>query len=495
MAFFYKPGDGWAADVIPFFWQGEYHLFYLKDFRDIPAHGEGTPWYHLSTRDFVTFEDHGEALARGTVDVQDLYVFTGSVIERDGLFHIFYTGHNPHFRGQGRPEQAVMHAVSDDLDNWRKAPADTFAVPSEGYERHDWRDPFVFWNEEMGEYWMLLAARLTEGSPRRRGCTALCASADLATWEVRAPLWSPKLYYTHECPDLFKMGDWWYLLFSEFSQATVTRYRMARSSGGPWRTPAHDTFDGRAFYAAKTASDGHRRFIFGWNPTQVGERNDGAWQWGGNIVVHEVRQEDDGSLTICVPASVSRAFAERIPAVFTADAPNVLVHDDTVTIEASYAFRSVLISGLPDSCRISMTISFAENTDSFGLMLHARDDGNAAYFSRFEPSNNRLVLDSWPRPGDVPFMVGMERPLRLIPETPLTVEALIDGTVCEVYAGGAAVMSARLYPLPVGPSDQPDAEETPTAELAGRDSAGGNAWGLFVSEGSATFHGVAVFRR
>src|SRR6185312_10754497 len=104
VSFFYKPSDGWAADAIPFYWQGEYHLFYLKDFRDPTAHGEGTPWYHLSTHDFVIFQDHGEALARGTVDDQDLYVFTGSVIEREGLFHIFYTGHNPHFRGQGRPE-------------------------------------------------------------------------------------------------------------------------------------------------------------------------------------------------------------------------------------------------------------------------------------------------------------------------------------------------------------------------------------------------------
>ena len=61
------------------------------------------------------------------------------------------------------------------------------------------------------------------------------------------------LYFTHECPDLFRMGEWWYLVFSEFSERCVTRYRMARSLAGPWLAPAEDTFDGRAFYAAKTA--------------------------------------------------------------------------------------------------------------------------------------------------------------------------------------------------------------------------------------------------
>src|SRR5579871_4325379 len=175
MTLFYKPVDGWAADCIPFYWQGIFHLFYLKDYRDLRGHGEGTPWYHLSTRDFVTFVDHGEALPRGGPGEQDLYVFTGCVLADAGAFHIFYTGHNPHLRRAGQPEQAVMHAVSDDLLTWRKIPEDTFYAPPDRYEAHDWRDPFVFWNPDAGEYWMLLAARLKEGPSGRRGCTALCA--------------------------------------------------------------------------------------------------------------------------------------------------------------------------------------------------------------------------------------------------------------------------------------------------------------------------------
>lgn len=54
---------------------------------------------------------------------------------------------------------------------------------------------------------MLLAARLKEGPAGRRGCVALCASKDLTGWEVRDPFWAPYLYTTHECPDLFRMGN------------------------------------------------------------------------------------------------------------------------------------------------------------------------------------------------------------------------------------------------------------------------------------------------
>jgi sucrose-6-phosphate hydrolase SacC (GH32 family) len=55
-----------------------------------------------------------------------------------------------------------MHAVSDNLINWKKVPEDTFFAPESQYEMNDWRDPFVFFNDEKREYWMLwpLAKRM-----------------------------------------------------------------------------------------------------------------------------------------------------------------------------------------------------------------------------------------------------------------------------------------------------------------------------------------------
>src|SRR5579862_515199 len=139
--FFYRPENAWAGDFIPFYKNGRFHLFYLLTWRDIPRHGEGTPWYQVSTNDFVHFHEHGLMLERGTVDEQDLYVFTGSVVEGQGQYHIFYTGHNPHLAQRGMPMEAILHAVSDDLLTWRKVPEERlFALPSI-YEPDDWRDP------------------------------------------------------------------------------------------------------------------------------------------------------------------------------------------------------------------------------------------------------------------------------------------------------------------------------------------------------------------
>ena len=96
-------------------------------------------------------------------------------------------------------------------------------------------------------------------------------------------------------------------------------------------------------------------------------------------------------------------------------------------------------------------------------MLRGSEDLEEAYYIRLEPGRNRLVLDEWPRPGDVPFMVELERPIPLITGKPVDLKVFVDGTICEVYANGKVAMSARLYNRYRG------------------------QWGLFVNEGVAQF--------
>jgi beta-fructofuranosidase len=476
MGIFYRPDDGVAADFIPFYWQGNYHLFYLKDYRDIPGHGEGTPYWHIVTRDFVHFEDWGEALARGPQDAQDLMVSTGCVLEQGGTFHIFYTGQNHHFSAIGRPTQGGMHATSPDLRSWTKQDEPIFYSPTDRYEKDDWRDPFVFWNNEAQEYWMLLAARVKAGPSRLRGCTAVAASKDLVHWEVRPTFWAPDLYYTHECPDLFRMGEWWYLAYSTFSERSVTHYRMSRSLQGPWLAPANDTFDGRAFYAAKSfcAEDG-RRYMFGWLPTREGETDSGKWQWGGELVVHEVVQRADGTLAVRPPETVLAAFGRAVAFGAPRTVLGAWQADEDGSLAASVVGRNAIVSlgAMPEECLIETRVTYERGTASCGLLLRADATYDAYYQVRLEPGNQRMVIDRWPRPGDEPFM--LERPLALQEGAPVTLKVIASGTNLVVYASADerewTALSCRMY-------DHRSGE-----------------WGLFVSEGQARFAGLQVRSR
>jgi beta-fructofuranosidase len=459
--FYDRPADAWAGDFIPLFAEGKFQLFYLLDWRDREKHGEGTPWYRVSTTDFVGFEEHGQMLPRGTKQEQDLYVFTGSAIEAQGQYHIFYTGHNPYLRQQGKPEQGVMHAVSSDLQHWEKKPGDTFFAPAGRYEPNDWRDAFVFFNEETKEYNMLLAARHTSGIPRRRGLTALCASKDLSHWEVRGDFYAPNLFFTHECPDLFKMGEWWYLLFSEFTDLVATRYRMSRSLKGPWITPSQDTFDGHAFYAAKTASNGKDRFIFGWNPTRSDNSDAGSWNWGGNLVVHQLVQDKNGLLHVRIPETISAAFTKPVHA-----APATRFLDGTGT------FNTLVEGQLPTICRLSATLRYDEDTRDFGCMLRCSDDLDKSYYLRFEPAHQRLVFDKWPRQAsEVSQEVELERAVSLRPGTPIQVQLIVDGNKGVVYVDDKVAMNFRIYDLKEG------------------------GWGWFVTDGKITVTDALVKTR
>lgn len=444
---FYKPKDGWAADIIPFYRDGEFRLFYLHDWRNEQTNGEGTPWFQISTKDFIHFTEHGEMLARGTKEEQDLYVFTGCVIEAGGQFHIFYTGHNPHFAEKGRPVQGVMHAVSDDLIHWTKIPEDTFFAPCDAYEPDDWRDPFIFWNEEEKEYWMLLAARKKQGPKVRRGCTALCASKDLKTWEVRQPLWDPELYFTHECPDLFKMGDWWYLIFSEFTDKCITRYRMSRSLQGPWIAPRDDAFDGRAFYAAKTFADEGKRYIFGWNPTKEGDDDCKGWQWGGNLVVHEVFQREDGTLGVRLPATVADAFASPCPITFSTINGQCTCEEGLTSLKAAGGNATAYANEiLPTCCRLDFQVRFEENTRRFGIMLRSDKENDSSYCLMFKPEEDRVCFDSWPNhPWGRINSRGLERPLELNGGQQYSITIIMEDEVCEIYIDGQIALGARMY--------------------------------------------------
>ena len=99
-AFFYQPEAGVLADVIPFYWKGEYHVLYLQ----LKPGQKGFDWAQIVTRDFVSYRYTGVGVAHADAnDAADLNIATGSVIEKDGVLYAFYCGQNPAFTGKRSP--------------------------------------------------------------------------------------------------------------------------------------------------------------------------------------------------------------------------------------------------------------------------------------------------------------------------------------------------------------------------------------------------------
>ena len=451
---FYKPKDGWVGDTIPFAHDGKFYIYYLHDERKgntQDEYGYRTSWNLLITEDGVNIKDCKVVLPVGEYDDADYACYTGSVIEgNDGNFHMFYTAqnnYNPKYHRDGKPLQYVAHAISTDLINWEKLPELTFGADERIYEPFDWRDPFVFYNEEEKCFDMLLAARLRGASEKNGGCVGLCRSYDLLHWEAKEPFYNPESYMTHECPDLFKLGNKWYLVYSTFSEKFVTHYRMSDKLSGPWTSPIEDTFDGRAFYAAKTAQVGDKRMAFAWVPTKRGESDFGQYEWGGNFIAHEINQTTDNKLTV--------KPAEGLINMFNKEFVNEKLNK--VEIENYEGEKSYVIDGMKDTCMIEAVIEFSEGVRSFGIGLRQDSALANGYYLRFEPFYNRIVADMWPRrirgvnqwyvDGDKPFMVELERPFdyKSLKDNKVHIRVVADGSIICLYVNNTTALTMRAY--------------------------------------------------
>lgn len=444
--YYRAPEKAVCADVIPFYENGEFKLFYLRDYRDISVHGEGCPWCLLTSSDLVHFHDHGPVLLRGGKEEQDLYVFTGCCIRAGEEYMIFYTGHNPHLREKGLPEQKILRATSRDLLHWKKDRDFVFAAP-DWLEMHDFRDPFVFYDEERKEYCMLIAGRLKNGDPSSaRGVTLLACSPDLTHWEVeKEPFYAPHAYFTHECPDLFRIGDWWYLVFSEFTDRIVTTYRMSRSPFGPWVSPKINSFDGHAFYAAKSVSDGKRRILFGWNCIKQDERDDAPWQWGGTIIPHEIVQQPDGTLAVKCPQEVAAQYPDRLPVAAGRTMGSVSYQDGKYLLGGE-GKSLCMLGAMPENGKIELSFTASDDCGDFGLLLRADAGMDAYYAVRFEPRFNRLAMDIQPRADNTRHtQVDVERWCPVVPGEKNKLLILFEGSVLEVYVNDKVAMSARMF--------------------------------------------------
>jgi len=451
---FYKPKDGWVGDTIPFAHDGKFYIYYLHDERKgntQDEYGYRTSWNLLITEDGVNIKDCKVVLPVGEYDDADYACYTGSVIEgNDGNFHMFYTAqnnYNPKYHRDGKPLQYVAHAISTDLINWEKLPELTFGADERIYEPFDWRDPFVFYNEEEKCFDMLLAARLRGASEKNGGCVGLCRSYDLLHWEAKEPFYNPESYMTHECPDLFKLGNKWYLVYSTFSEKFVTHYRMSDKLNGPWTSPIEDTFDARAFYAAKTAQVGDKRMAFAWVPTKRGESDFGQYEWGGNFIAHEIDQTTDNKLIV--------KPVDELINIFNKEVINEKINK--IEIENYEGEKSYVIDGMKDTCMIEAVIEFSEGVRSFGIGLRQDSALANGYYLRFEPFYNRIVADMWPRrirgvnqwyvDGDKPFMVELERPFdyKSLKDNKVHIRVVADGSIICLYVNDITALTMRAY--------------------------------------------------
>ena len=391
---YYMPAIGRVGDPMPFYDKkaGDFKVLYLQEFDNNMSH-RFHPIWGVSTKDGASYQSLGEVLPYGSNDyVQDAALGTGCAYydEANGLYYIYYTGHN----GNCQYREVVMRATSTDFKTWTKDELWALNGPDYGYSANDFRDPQIFMADD-GLYRMVISTYPKNGGDPQ---FAEFKSSDLKNWEHVGPfkmIWDRML----ECPDIFKMGDYWYLVYSQSFRASWSRkvkYMFADSwdalkdcfNNGPkwpadgplWREGNLDT---RAFYAGKTASNGTDRFIWGWTPyrsgadiheknVNVGAGDGNEPNWSGALVCHKLIQHADGTLSMgAVPAMAAKYSKPQEAQVMASNGY------DNGKLSGDDAY--VLYSRLGTCNHISFKVTTSNNKDKFGVSFVRSTDPDYYY--------------------------------------------------------------------------------------------------------------------
>ncbi len=411
----YRDGNNRVGDIIPFYYEGEYHVFYLQ----------GDEWAHIVSTDLVNWRVLPFALRKGSLanapDAQGIW--TGSVIQHNSKFYLFYTGKNSN---DLKGEQKVMFAESNDLINWKKNGENIIYADGEIYwnknvngsidrkqlyHHQAFRDPHVFYNAKENKWWMVLHAVLADGS---RPVMGIYTSPDLENWIPREPWIIYPNSLSGDCPDIFFENNQWYILSANYIYMRIDNFDKHRD---PMVLP----YDCGDLCVPKTMFDGKRRIAIGWITDYDGNTDYGAGGWGGIMSMpREIYADNEGKLMQRPLNEVVDLFSKQIT-----------------------PFQATMTSGkyergLPENFMLTATIKPEGNPDFAELRVCSEGKGDVEnYYLRIDFKNRRIYYGSKYRSYDRAFPYNNRDTIHI--------RWFIDGNVSECFVNDAYCFTMRTY--------------------------------------------------
>ena len=257
----------------------------------------------------------------------------------------------------------------------------------------------------------------------------------------------------YECPNVFKMGDWWYLVYSELHrEIRRVQYFKARTFEGLAACTTNDTpvwpdnhegyLDSRGLYAGKTASDGTNRYLWGWCPTRRDNNNtavnndNGEPDWAGSIVAHRLIQHADGSLTLGEIESVHNWFNDDVPV--------------SATSASLGEGASLALPALSDRTHLSFTVTASSAQTKFGVSVAKESWSNRYYSIIVNPEANNMAKVNFEQEGPdamgfIPYIDGyfFAQPADRV----YNIDIFIDRSVLVMYINDVVCYTNRIYGL------------------------------------------------
>ena len=431
----------YMGDVMPFYDDGVMNIYHLQD-----KVGSKYMFYHpfgrLTTTDYVTYKDEGIALNYvEDLSSPDTALGTGSFIKgTDGTYHCFYTGHSDP-QNTGLPYmEMIRHATSKDgQKTWQKE--EDFMIFGDS---DDFRDPYVYYDSADSCYYMLVTTR-QDGKGVIMQYKAESLDAAASDWKKQGVFFANDAgTYNMECPSYIEYNGFWYLAYSEQTSGAdrVTHYRYQTEKGGEWKKFDLDKIDSTGFYAGRLEKAGDKLYAFAWC-AKLTAGDVGEFDWGGNLVVHEIKQSNSGELHAVMVENVKNAFKSSVTYNRTngEKASSFSFKGDKFTAYGLEALSTNIT-------RMHFTVKLDDLKGDFGVTFGidggAYDNRLGSKVLAFKPEENRIVCYN-----DVVNILRYGGELTAVPykfETgkEYSVDIVIDGEIVVLYFNSEVALSTRL---------------------------------------------------
>jgi beta-fructofuranosidase len=356
-----------VGDCMPFYHDGEFHLYYLFDRRHHTSKwGMGAHQFaHSSSKDLVHWKHH--PLSLPIIEQWECSLGTGCIVHHEGKYHEYYIHHGKrgYFSDAPYMRETILSAIGDDGIHFTK---DAEPVIPIDYREFGDVNPDVFPDASGKRYYMSISG------------WKVFTSTDLDKWEETNELSSPQDIPRWICCSYFEWNGWYYF-------AGCGMYRMSREPLGPgwnWIEPSNPATQEGLGVPKIAAFTGNRYLMVGF----LGKG------YGGEAVFRELVQHEDGTLGTKFPSEMIPKCGDPLNLPFSASTKGLSIKYGSINIDAPDSFIFGFYESVPKNVRITLKVKPKTDVQYFGLCFRGEGNYDNGFELRFEPARQRVQYGS-----------------------------------------------------------------------------------------------------
>ncbi len=230
---------------------GLYHVFYIRSDLSLPPDSTENDLGHAVSANFFSWTQLAPVLAARDTSWDRDHVWAPSIVERDSVYYMFYTGvvNEP---GVYDFYQRIGVATSTDLMQWNRMDTPILSCASVPWSVCDsvgaltaLRDPFVMADPTTPGRWLMYYSTIPAADPSGMIVGVAASDGDFTAWSDLKPLWKTHWTYSYndvvESPHVFSHAGLWYLFFT----TSAGQHLSFATSPDPLSDPAGWIYRGR----------------------------------------------------------------------------------------------------------------------------------------------------------------------------------------------------------------------------------------------------------